>query len=119
MNERGQRMEQQDIRSFLDMLPEEEVFRVSAEKEDYLLSALVQQLEDPHRFPVVELRGPQSGSRTVANLFADRKRLDRVISNVLCVEEKARAWSGAGFGDCSGDRDTPGLLLDCGHPYRS
>ena len=87
-------MEKQDIRSVLDALPEDEIVRLTAKKEDYLLTAVVEELERRRRFPVVELRGPESGRRTVANLFADRARLGRAISNVLEVEEKARALAG-------------------------
>ena len=43
-------MEKQDIRSVLDALPEDEIVRLTAEKEDYLLTAVVEELERRRRF---------------------------------------------------------------------
>ena len=38
-------MEKQDIRSVLDALPEDEIVRLTAEKEDYLLTAVMEELD--------------------------------------------------------------------------
>lgn len=81
---------QQDLRTFLAQLPPEETCVLEGASHDYLLTALVEELEKGHRFPVVELRSP-AGGRTVANLFASRSRLAAAISNVVTVQERARA----------------------------
>lgn len=81
---------QQDLRAFLAKLPPEERCVLEGASDDYLLTALVEELEKGHRFPVVELRSP-AGGRTVANLFASRSRLAAAISNVVTVQERARA----------------------------
>ena len=80
---------QQDLRAFLARLPSGEILSLEGEPRDYLLTALVEELEHSRRFPVVELRYP--GGRTVANLFASRDRMATAISNVLNVQERARA----------------------------
>ena len=83
-------MNRQDLHTFLAGLPEEEVLSLPEEHTDYLLTALVEELEKSRRFPVVELRD-REGRRTVANLFASRDRMAAAISNVVTVQERARA----------------------------
>lgn len=79
----------QSLRYFLSLLAPEELCAIDAKREDYLLSALVERLEREKRFPVVELTDPETGSRTVCNIFASRDRLKRVIRHVTDVEEQA------------------------------
>lgn len=79
----------QSLRYFLSLLRPEERCAVTARREDYLLSAMVEQLEAEKRFPVVELTDPETGRRTVCNIFASRERLKRVIHHVTDVEEQA------------------------------
>ncbi|MCI8477742.1 MAG: UbiD family decarboxylase [Oscillospiraceae bacterium] len=81
-------MDRQDLRGFLAALPAEDLLRIEAEQTDYLLTALVEELERRRRFPVVALTG-ETGIHTVANLFASRRRLSSAISNVLTVEQQA------------------------------
>lgn len=83
-------MDKQDLRAFLAALPEEDRLCLRAENDDYLLTAVVEALERQKRFPVVELRSG-SGSVTVGNLFASRRRLAAAISNVLTVQARAAA----------------------------
>lgn len=79
----------QSLRHFLSLVPPEELCAVTAKREDYLLSAMVEQLESEKQFPVVELTDPDTGSRTVCNIFASRERLKRVIHHITDVE----AWA--------------------------
>lgn len=81
--------EHQSLRYFLSLLQPEERLSITAGREDYLLSALVEQLEQEKRFPVVELIDPDTGSRTICNTFASRERLKRAIHHVVDVEEQA------------------------------
>lgn len=85
----GYGLDKQDLRAFLAALPGEDRLRLRAENADYLLTAVVEELERQKRFPVVELTGAE-GARTVGNLFASRRRLAAAISNVLTVQESAR-----------------------------
>ena len=82
--------ETQSLRHFLALLKPEELLTITAKREDYLLSAVVEQLEREKKFPVVQLRDPETGARTICNTFANRETLKRVITNVVDVEEKAR-----------------------------
>ena len=81
--------EHQSLRYFLSLLQPEEHLDITARREDYLLSALVEQLEQEKRFPVVELTDPDTGRRTICNTFASRDRLKRAIHHVVDVEEQA------------------------------
>lgn len=81
--------EHQSLRHFLSLLQPEERLAITAKREDYLISALAEQLEQEKRFPVVELTDPDTGSRTIFNTFASRERLKRAIHHVVDVEEQA------------------------------
>ena len=85
-------LDRQDLRGFFAALPAEDVLRIEAEQTDYLLTALVEELERRGQFPVVALTGGQ-GVHTVSNLFASRRRLASAISNVLTVEQWAERLS--------------------------
>lgn len=84
--------EHQSLRYFLSLLQPEERLAITARREDYLLSALVERLEQEKRFPVVELTDPDTGSRTICNTFASRERLKRAIHHVVDVEEQAERF---------------------------
>lgn len=73
----------------MSVLKQEEVLKLDLKREDYLLSGIVLELEKEKKFPVVELRDPDTGQLTVANLFAERSRIRRVISNIVNVGEAA------------------------------
>lgn len=68
------------LRSFLDALPANEVFRISEPTAlDFRLTALVLGLEKKQRFPVIRLDNPLGfDGPVVANLFADRGRIARM-----------------------------------------
>lgn len=85
--------EAQSLRHFLALLKPEELLTITAKREDYLLSALVEQLEQEKKFPVVQLQDPDTGARTICNTFANRETLKRAITNVVDVEEKADGFS--------------------------
>ena len=89
----GQSGETQSLRHFLSLLQPDELLELTAKREDYLLSALVEELEREKKFPVVELKDPETGVRTICNTFANRETLKRVITNVVDVEEKADEFS--------------------------
>ena len=67
----------QSLRAFLAGLSPEEILHLKVRRTDFLMSALVQELEDRKEFPVVELTDPDTGSVCVANVFAERGRLRR------------------------------------------
>ena len=81
--------QRQSLRGFLSLLRPQECLHLTAKREDYLLSAVVEQLEREKKFPVVELKDPDTGLRTICNTFASRDRLGRAISHVVDVEEQA------------------------------
>ena len=89
----------QSLRHFLVLLEPQERCTVAARREDYLLSAMVEQLEGEKRFPVVELTDPDTGGQTVCNVFASRDRLKRVIHHVTDVEEQAERFQDLEFID--------------------
>ena len=89
----GQSGETQSLRHFLSLLQPDELLELTAKREDYLLSALVEELEREKKFPVVELKDPETGVRTICNTFANRETLKRVITIVVDVEEKADEFS--------------------------
>jgi UbiD family decarboxylase len=69
------------LRSFLAELPEEEILRIAEPMElDYLPTALILELEKRRRTPVVIVERP-IGFETpvVANLFASRERIARMV----------------------------------------
>ena len=102
----------QSLRHFLVLLEPQERCAVAARREDYLLSAMVEQLEGEKRFPVVELTDPDTGGRTVCNIFASRDRLKRVIHHVTDVEEQAERFQDLEFvdsGGCDGSAGFPPL----------
>lgn len=98
--------ETQSLRVFLEQLRQGEICRFCCKREDYLLSALVEQLEREKRFPVVELTDPDSGSRTVCNIFASRERLRRAIHHVVDVEEQAERFRELEFVDAAPVQET-------------
>jgi 2,5-furandicarboxylate decarboxylase 1 len=79
----------QSLRYFLGLLQPEERISITARREDYLLSAIVEQLEREKKFPVVELTDPDTGRLTICNTFGNRKILERFLHNVVDVEERA------------------------------
>lgn len=84
----------QSLRDFLSTLDEEQLISITASREDYLTTAISEQLETEKRFPVVELLDPLSGQKTVFNIFANREILDNYIKNASDVEQKAKQFSG-------------------------
>ena len=68
---------QQDLRAFLAQLPPEERCVLEGEPDDYLLTALVEELEKGRRFPVVELRHPAGGRTEARSVPAGRRHLQR------------------------------------------
>ena len=75
------------LRTFLDAIPDEEILRIDEPVNlDYFATALVLELEQKKRFPVVYLENPkQSDMPVVANLFGNRERIARSAG----VEEAA------------------------------
>lgn len=84
--------ETQSLRSFLQTLKQEELLQLTGKREDYLLSAVVEQLEGEKRFPVVVFQDTQTGVTSVCNTFADRDILNRSICNVVDVAERAEEF---------------------------
>lgn len=68
------------LRSFLDQLPADEILDIEDRIDiDYLLTALVLELEKRRKFPVVRIKDPLGFSMPViANLFGDRARIARI-----------------------------------------
>lgn len=66
-----------DLRSFLQELPEEDIFRVTEPFDlDYTLTAMVLELEKRRKFPVIYIEKPAGFDMpVVANLFASRQRI--------------------------------------------
>jgi 2,5-furandicarboxylate decarboxylase 1 len=69
------------LRSFLAELPEEEILRIAEPMElDYLPTALILELEKRRRTPVVIVEQPIGfDTPVVANLFASRERIARMV----------------------------------------
>jgi 2,5-furandicarboxylate decarboxylase 1 len=69
------------LRSFLAELPEEEIVRIADPMElDYLPTALILELEKRRRTPVVIVEQPIGfDTPVVANLFASRERIARMV----------------------------------------
>ncbi len=88
-----QKSDSQSLRAFLKDLRPEEKLELSMKREDYLFSALVGELEKQKRFPVLEMRDPETGQLSVANLFADRDRLKRNIHHITDVAEAAGSFA--------------------------
>ena len=70
----GQSGETQSLRHFLSLLQPDELLELTAKREDYLLSALVEELEREKKFPVVELKDPETGVRTICNTLPIGRR---------------------------------------------
>ncbi|MDD2427883.1 MAG: UbiD family decarboxylase [Eubacteriales bacterium] len=83
----------QSLRDFLSTLDEDQLISITASREDYLTTAISEQLEAEKRFPVVELLDPHSCQKTVFNVFANREILDNYIKNASDVEQKAKQFS--------------------------
>ncbi len=81
--------EGQSLRGFLANLTEDQLLRYTIKRQDFLLSAITEELEKQERFPVVQLSDPDTGAKTVANIFADRDILKDCIHNIVEVEQKA------------------------------
>ncbi|MDL2213925.1 UbiD family decarboxylase [Clostridia bacterium OttesenSCG-928-O13] len=79
----------QSLRSFLAELDEGQLVSYTVKREDYLLSALAQRLEDAGKSPVIQLIDPDTGERTIANTFASRDILKAHIHNIVDVEQAA------------------------------
>ena len=82
----------QSLRGFLRGLSPEQILCLSVKREDYLLSALSARLEEEKRFPVVVLTDPESGKRTVANVFANREILRAAIHHITDAEQAAEQF---------------------------
>src|ERR1700704_5827450 len=69
------------LRSFLAELPDDDVRRISEPMElDYLPTALILELEKRRRTPVVIIERPIGfNTPVVANLFASRERIARMV----------------------------------------
>lgn len=87
------KVEEQSLRVFLDKLNEDEHIIFNIEREDYLLSALVYELEKRGKYPIVELRDPSTGERTVANVFGNRDTIKKCIYNIINTEERIKDFS--------------------------
>jgi len=74
-------MQSPSLRSFLAELPEDEILRISEPMElDFLPTALVLELEKRRRTPVVVIERPKGFDiPVVANLFASRERIARMV----------------------------------------
>ena len=83
----------QSLRTFLAGLSPEEILHLKVRRSDFLMSALVQELEDRKEFPVVELTDPDTGSVCVANVFAERGRLRSAIHHITDVEQASADFS--------------------------
>lgn len=77
LNFESGRRESQSLRSFLARLPESELLRVKEPVDaDYTATALVMELENRQRSPVVCLESPvPSGIPIITNLFGSRERI--------------------------------------------
>lgn len=84
--------EGQSLRGFLANLTEDQLLRYTIKRQDFLLSAITEELEKQERFPVVQLSDPDTGAKTVANIFADRDILKGCIHNIVEVEQKAEEF---------------------------
>lgn len=82
----------QSLRTLLNSLEPQEKLSLTMKREDYLMSALSQNLESKGKFPVIEMTDPDTGMRTVANLYADRKIIGRHIHNIVDVSAKAETF---------------------------
>lgn len=92
----------QSLRCFLSFLQPERLRVYRVRREDFLLSALVEQQERAGDYAAVMLEDPQTGRRTAANLFADRDVLKAYIRHVLDVETFAKTFTG-----CAEVQDAP------------
>ncbi|MDN5343901.1 MAG: hypothetical protein PWQ18_12 [Clostridia bacterium] len=72
-------MEEQSLRSFLQAIPEGDILRLKQANEDYLLTALVMELDKRQNYPVVWLEDPARRLTVVGNLFASRQRLAAAV----------------------------------------
>lgn len=81
--------EPQSLRKFLAALGPGQLETYTVKRQDYLLSALAQRLEDTETFPVIQLIDPDTGERTIANTFANRDILRANIHNIVDVEGTA------------------------------
>lgn len=97
------------LRTFLEQLPEEEFLRISTPLElDYVVTAMVLELEKRKKFPVLYIEQPAGFDMpVVANLFADRDRIAR-MAGVTKASEFNAAWLKAEHGPI------PPRLVDTG-----
>ncbi|MCK9443254.1 MAG: UbiD family decarboxylase [Tissierellaceae bacterium] len=91
--EKGHKVEEQSLRFFLDKLEDNEHLLFNIQREDYLLSAIVYELESKGKFPIVEFRHPSTGERTIANVFANRDTIKKCIFNIVDTEEKIEEFN--------------------------
>lgn len=83
----------QSLRFFLNGLAPEEHLVIESPREDYLMSAIVEELEKRHEYPVIEIKDPNTGQRSIGNTFANRDILRKVIANVMNAQDKAVEFS--------------------------
>ena len=81
--------ELQSLRIFLDSLPNSKKVTFYEKREDYLMSALVEEFEKEGLFPVIEMADPETKQKAVANIFGDRENLKSCVFNIIEVENKA------------------------------
>ncbi|MDR1193039.1 MAG: UbiD family decarboxylase [Peptococcaceae bacterium] len=86
--------EGQSLRGFLASLDDDQLIRYTVRRRDFLLGAIVDELEKRDSFPVVQLTDPDTGAKTVANTFANRDILKGRVHNIMDVERKALEFGG-------------------------
>ena len=90
-------MQKQSLRYFLSTLNSSQMKTLRIKRQDYILSALVNEMENRGETSVVQLVDPETERMTVANIFGDRNILKEHIHNILDIEQVAGEYAPVDF----------------------